>query len=538
MIKMEKNMDENKFDNNDNIDSQSVMTPWEVAGNVDYMAQIKKFGTSAIDGILLERWEKVTKTNVHHFMRRGIVFSHQDLNKILDCVEQGIPIYLYTGRGPSSKSMHLGHLIPFTFTAYLQKALNCIVIIQLSDDEKYLFKDGSGPIDLDSYRKSSYSNARDIIACGFDLKKTFLFSNLEFNGGELYFNSILLMKATNMNTIKAIYGIGESISPNVLNALNNLKEAEIISKCPNQLLINDINSTIKKFSHNNSNNIGQCVWPIFQSSPAFCTSFTTIFKTAILEALKTNHQNMPPNVVKNMKKALKELTKLGSMQSMMCLVPMAIDQAPYFRSARDCADILKCPKPAVIHSEFLPGLKQKQDKMSTTTTTTSTTSDNINSTIFLNIDPKTIEKLINKHAFSGGRVTQPEHELYGGDIRIDRCYQYLTYFLESDEELKDIAQKYTLGTMNASTIKKITANIITNYIINHQAEVAKISDELIMEYFNANRVLDIGGIYINVNNGDINCEASSSSSHQEYGINFDRTFGFICKDMKDIKDNK
>jgi len=122
---------------------ESKLTPWEVKGKVDYMTQINKFGTHAITGSLIERWERVTKTKAHHFLRRGLVFSHQDLELILDDVEQGKPVYIYTGRGPSSESMHLGHMIPFIFTKYLQDALNCIVIIQMSDDEKFLFKDGS-----------------------------------------------------------------------------------------------------------------------------------------------------------------------------------------------------------------------------------------------------------------------------------------------------------------------------------------------------------------------------------------------------------
>ena len=39
-----------------------------------------------------------------------------DFSTILDRYEQGKPFFLYTGRGPSSDSMHLGHLIPFMFT--------------------------------------------------------------------------------------------------------------------------------------------------------------------------------------------------------------------------------------------------------------------------------------------------------------------------------------------------------------------------------------------------------------------------------------
>lgn len=40
----------------------------------------------------------------------------RDLNEILDLYEKGEKFYLYTGRGPSSEALHLGHLIPFMFT--------------------------------------------------------------------------------------------------------------------------------------------------------------------------------------------------------------------------------------------------------------------------------------------------------------------------------------------------------------------------------------------------------------------------------------
>ena len=37
--------------------------------------------------------------------------------------------------------MHLGHLVPFLFTKYLQDAFNVPLVVQMTDDEKYLFKD-------------------------------------------------------------------------------------------------------------------------------------------------------------------------------------------------------------------------------------------------------------------------------------------------------------------------------------------------------------------------------------------------------------
>ena len=43
-------------------------------------------------------------------------------------------------QGPSSEALHLGHLIPFMFTQYLQEAFQVPLVIQLTDDEKALWR--------------------------------------------------------------------------------------------------------------------------------------------------------------------------------------------------------------------------------------------------------------------------------------------------------------------------------------------------------------------------------------------------------------
>lgn len=108
--------------------SQAVeqrITPFDVSGGVDeqgkllpvnYSKLIQEFGANAITPELLARFERVTGHKPHRFLRRGIVFSHRELNLILDRYEKGQPFYLYTGRGPSSDSMHVGHTVPFEFT--------------------------------------------------------------------------------------------------------------------------------------------------------------------------------------------------------------------------------------------------------------------------------------------------------------------------------------------------------------------------------------------------------------------------------------
>mgnify|MGYP002718609846 CR=1 FL=1 len=105
-----------------------IVTPFDVSGGVDetgkllpvdYEKLTREFGATPINAALLERFEKVTGHRPHRFMRRSIVFSHRDLSKILDKHEKGEPFFLYTGRGPSSDSMHVGHTVPFEFTKYV-----------------------------------------------------------------------------------------------------------------------------------------------------------------------------------------------------------------------------------------------------------------------------------------------------------------------------------------------------------------------------------------------------------------------------------
>ena len=194
---------------------QSV-DPWNVQGEVnadgtvkaiDYLKLVEDFGTKVIDKELLERFEKVTGQRPHRFMRRGIVFAHRDLNLILDKYEKGEPFFLYTGRGPSSDSMHIGHTIPFEFTKWLQDVFDVPLIIMLTDDEKFLFSEKRTVEEVKGY---SRSNAKDIISIGFDPKKTFIFSDYEYMGGAFYENVTRVAKFITLNQARAIFGFDDS----------------------------------------------------------------------------------------------------------------------------------------------------------------------------------------------------------------------------------------------------------------------------------------------------------------------------------------
>lgn len=195
---------------------EQLVTPWDVQGSVsadgkqlaiDYDKLIVQFGTRRVDAELLERFEKLTGHKPHPLLRRGMFFSHREFDKILDRYEQGKPFFLYTGRGPSSDSMHLGHMIPFLFTKWLQDVFDVPLVVQLTDDEKFLFKH---ELKAEQTLQFSMSNAKDIIAVGFDIKKTFIFSDFEYVGGPFYRNVVKISRQISYNQSKATFGFNDS----------------------------------------------------------------------------------------------------------------------------------------------------------------------------------------------------------------------------------------------------------------------------------------------------------------------------------------
>ena len=80
------------------------------------------------------------------------------------------------------------------------------LVIQMTDDEKFLWKgeyvDGLGD-DLAHFHRLTTENAKDIIACGFDKSKTFIFSDLEYVG-EMYPNIVRIWKAVTYNQVRLI----------------------------------------------------------------------------------------------------------------------------------------------------------------------------------------------------------------------------------------------------------------------------------------------------------------------------------------------
>jgi len=207
----------------------------------------------------------------------------------------------------------------------------------------------------------------------------------------------------------------------------------------------NVNQEENIYGFDEHSNIGMLSWPNKQIAPAFSEFFPKIF---------------------------------GNNKDVLCLVPYAVDQDPYFRHSRDLATKLGFPKPAVIAGKFLPALTGINSKMSTT-----------ENAPVINLASDTSKQITEKvkQAFSGGRQTLKEHREKGADLTIDISYIYLQFFEENDDKLREIEKEYGSGKMTTGEIKKILNEKLICIIEEHQKKRIQLTQDVINQYFDIDR---------------------------------------------------
>ena len=111
-----------------------VVTPWEVEGKIDYNRLLDYFGVDRITDDMIEEVRRLVG-DVHPFLRRQIFYAHRDFDKALKEYASGQKFFLYTGIAPSKGPMHFGHLVPFLFTRWMQRAFDVNLYIMIPDEE-------------------------------------------------------------------------------------------------------------------------------------------------------------------------------------------------------------------------------------------------------------------------------------------------------------------------------------------------------------------------------------------------------------------
>jgi tryptophanyl-tRNA synthetase len=190
-------------DDNNSKDNFKV-TPWEVEGEIDYNKLIIQFGTQPITSEIIESIKHVTG-EVHPMLKLQYFFSHRDLDWILKKHEDGQSFYLYTGRGPSGM-IHIGHVMPWLFTRYLQEKFDSKLLFQLTDDEKFLQSQDRSSQEIRNY---TYENILDIIAVGFNPHRTKIIVDTK-HIQYLYPIATEIAKRITFSTAKAVFGFSSS----------------------------------------------------------------------------------------------------------------------------------------------------------------------------------------------------------------------------------------------------------------------------------------------------------------------------------------
>lgn len=189
---------------------ESVLTPWEVSGKIDYKKLVEDFGISP----LLELPELFNK---EIFFRRKIVFAHRDIQRVLEAIKNKKKFVMMTGLMPTGK-FHIGHMLLAQQIIFYQK-LGAQIYIAVADIEAY---NARGQSLEESKKIATDEYIQNYLALGLDSKKCDIYFQSNRSGNASKSNSYyrlqnILARHATFNEFKAVYG---EISPGkMLSAL-------------------------------------------------------------------------------------------------------------------------------------------------------------------------------------------------------------------------------------------------------------------------------------------------------------------------------
>ncbi len=158
----------------------------------DYEYLIKEFGIRPLEDLL----PRISKP--HMYMRKGIMFGHVDLERILDAIDAGEKFAVMTGIKPTG-TYHIGSFTTCEEVIYFQR-MGGYVFFCIADMEAYTVNG----IPLKKGAKIAVDNLADFLALGFDPKRAYVYRQSE-SKNVLRLGSIFASHVT-QRTMEAIYG--------------------------------------------------------------------------------------------------------------------------------------------------------------------------------------------------------------------------------------------------------------------------------------------------------------------------------------------
>ncbi len=178
---------------------RQIVTPWEVAGEVNYQKLIQEFGV-----LPMGKLPSVFHENA--LFRRNIVFAHRDFQRISDAISKKKKFVMMTGMMPTGK-FHLGHMIVAQQIIFYQK-LGAKVYLAVADLEAYNVRHQS----LEESRKIAMEEyITNYIALGLKSEQCEIYFQSERShdgkkANAYYTLQNLLARHATFNEFRAIYG--------------------------------------------------------------------------------------------------------------------------------------------------------------------------------------------------------------------------------------------------------------------------------------------------------------------------------------------
>lgn len=110
------------------------------------------------------------------------------------------------------------------------------------------------------------------------------------------------------------------------------------------------------------------------------------------------------------------------------------------------------------------------------------------SSIYLSDTNNQIKKKIGK-AFSGGQDSRELHRKIGGRTTVDVPFQYLTFFLEDDDELERIRVAYEKGEIESGDMKSMCTRELQAYVAGFRERRALVTPVTRVEFMTPRQLI-------------------------------------------------
>ncbi len=172
-----------------------VIDPWGSELIQDYEKLIKNFGLKSFSPLLLP--------DPNRLMRRNLIFAHQDIEVISNCIKNKKKYYALTGIMPTGNKIHLGNKMVVENLIYFQEH-NARTYILVADLEASATRN----ISLEEARKRALDfHIPAYLALGLNPKKTIFYFQSE-NKKVMHLTYDFSKKIT-LNEFRAIYGVAD-----------------------------------------------------------------------------------------------------------------------------------------------------------------------------------------------------------------------------------------------------------------------------------------------------------------------------------------